>query len=83
MSQPIEETVEEAARRRYQETVEASKRLGLTSTGSLTLQELERRERAARRLRARLITHPWYAKGDARGGLDYWRRLHSSMVMTD
>jgi hypothetical protein len=42
--------------------------------------ELEFREWAARRLRERLIAHPWYAQRDAESGSEFWRRLQSSQV---
>jgi hypothetical protein len=49
----------------------------------LSPNEHERRETAARRLRERLIHIPWYAEADRREGMDFWRTLHSSWVMTD
>ena len=37
----------------------------------------------ALRLRARHISNPWYAKRDAEGGMEHWRRLHGSQVRID
>lgn len=45
--------------------------------------ELERREQAARNLRARLILIPWYAEQDRRDGMEFWRKLQASAVLSD
>lgn len=42
--------------------------------------ELERRERADRRWRERLISHPWYAERDRLDGMEFWRRFQASCV---
>lgn len=59
--------------------------------GLISAEEKARRERAARRLRERLSSVPFYAaraaKYRAEGGeeeeMRYWRRLHGSAVLSD
>ncbi len=43
--------------------------------------ELARQERAARRLRARLIHIPYYAERDRKSGMRFWRALQSHTAL--
>ena len=54
-----------------------------TLTSSLTPQELERREQAARRLRERHLHIPYYKKRDEERGMAFWRNFQSGAVLAD
>ena len=61
----------------------ASRLRKLIEAHPISQQELDRRERATRRLRERLCTTPYYRARDANEGMDFWRNLHSSAVVSD
>lgn len=64
--------------------MQAAKRLRAMISGySLTLQEQERREQAAIRLRERCLSNPWYAEQDRKEGEEFWKRLHASAILSD
>jgi hypothetical protein len=55
----------------------------MISSYSLTLQEKERREQAAIRLRERCLSIPYYAERDRKEGMEFFRNLHASAILSD
>jgi hypothetical protein len=62
--------------------VEAEKRLrALCSKHTLSQQELDRRERAAQRLKEVYSSIPWYKEQGEKHGDLFWRNLQSKAVL--
>ena len=55
----------------------------LLSSCSETPQELERQERAAQRLRERCLSIPYYRERDAKEGMEFFRDLHASAILSN
>ena len=55
----------------------------ICSENSLSLQELERRERAAQRLKEAYSSIPWYKAQGEKDGDQFWRNLQSKAVLSD
>lgn len=55
----------------------------ICSENSLSPQELERRERAAQRLKEAYSSIPWYKEQGERLGDRFWRNLHDKAVLSD